>query len=137
MATEETKSAATVLNVLTVVVLLVALVAGITIATEHPALPPAPLSAQDLVFSPDGAIAYVAENGQIGVEQLGVKGASTTQVIPLPGGSVTHLAITPNGDRLVAASTATSSTGRPRGELSIVNLTTAPPKVRSLSTPTP
>jgi hypothetical protein len=128
MARDETKTAKVVLNVLTAVVVLVALVVGIRIATESTSLSVPPVSAQTLVFSPDGTKAYVAEKGLIGVEHLGAKGVTTEADIPIPGGTVTHLIITPDGRELVAA----TAVNRVRGEVFTVDLRSSPPAVTAV-----
>ncbi|HVA07378.1 MAG TPA: IPT/TIG domain-containing protein [Acidimicrobiales bacterium] len=112
--------ASVILNVVTVVALVVAAVAGIIVATHHSNLPLPSLTDQAMVFAPDGSIAYVAEDGHVGVEHLKGKKVTTTAQIDVPGGALTHMVITPDGHQLVV------STG---SGLFTITLTTAPPAV--------
>jgi hypothetical protein len=124
MPKEEHRVASVILNVVTAVALVVAVVAGIIIATHTSTLPVPPLTDQTLVFAPDGSIAYVAEDGHVGVEHLSGKKVTTSSLIDVPGGLVTHIVITPDGHELVV-STASG--------LFTIKLTSAPPAVTPVS----
>jgi IPT/TIG domain-containing protein len=137
MPEAEHRVARLILNSLTVVALLVALFVGVRIATEHSSLPIPPTGAQTLVFSPDGATAYVVEHGQIGVERLNAKGVTTTALIDVSVGTVTHLVITPDGHELVAAALSPRGSGAPEGALYTIDLTKSPAVSTLVSRGTP
>jgi len=112
---EEHRYSSGILNALTVAALVVAVVAILLVVTEggSPALPPS--TAQDMVFAPGGTTAYVANGGQVDqvhLRRAGAKGAPTSLVhsISVPGGSVTHLAVSPDG-RVLLVATVSGSTG--------------------------
>ncbi|HWE67502.1 MAG TPA: IPT/TIG domain-containing protein [Acidimicrobiales bacterium] len=123
MSTQEPKTMRRILNVATAVVVIAAILVVVRIVTQHTALAAPPTSAQTLVFAPNGQTVYVADQGTIDVVKILAKGSTTTGHIGVTGGSITHLAITPNGHQLLVA---TATTGTSTGTVSVVDLAASP-----------
>ncbi len=117
------------LNVVTAVVLVFAVAVIAFIVTRKSPLPLPSMGSQTMAIAASGSTAYVADGATVDVELLKGKSATTQSQIQLPGERITHLALTPNGEYLIAAVANAPSNGLPSGGVYVVVLNETPPRV--------